>query len=228
LIPKTIHYCWFGGGPKSELIQKCMNSWQQALPDYAIKEWNEHNSPLDSDYARRACSEKAWAFLADIVRLHALYTEGGIYLDTDVKVLKEMDPLLGDSLFLGFQLKQENIDWVGTSIIGSISGHPFLKIWMDRTLKCFVDKGGFNRGPMLITSILKEMGLNHYGLQQVGGVKLYPIEHFYPYSWFERLSQDAVKEETFCIHHWAGSWVEPPPLLAQILMFLRNLFPPSA
>jgi mannosyltransferase OCH1-like enzyme len=226
LIPKKLHYCWFGGGPKSELMQSCMRTWQEVLPDFEIKEWNESNSPLESDYARRACAEGAWAFLADYVRLHALYMEGGVYLDVDVEVIHSLAPLLDNRCFLGFQLREENTDWVGVSVIGSVSGHPFLKKWMERTLAAFGETGRFTRAPLLVTAVLKEMGLSRYGPQSVEDVTLYPIESFYPYSWFEPFRPEVVTPDTYCVHRWAGSWLEPPPLPVQILLFLRNLFPP--
>ncbi len=104
MIPKIIHYCWFGNNPLSDLNKRCIDSWRRLLPDYTIKEWNEHNSPLDNDYCRAACERGLWSKVANYVRLHALSTEGGIYFDTDVEVFKNFDPLLGHRCFVGFQL----------------------------------------------------------------------------------------------------------------------------
>ena len=91
-IPKVIHYCWFGKNPKPPLIQKCMDSWKQVLPEYEIIEWNEDNFDVaENQYAKEAYENKKWAFVTDYVRLKVLYEHGGIYLDSDVEILKPMD-----------------------------------------------------------------------------------------------------------------------------------------
>lgn len=100
MIPKKIHYCWFGGASKSPFIKKCMQTWKEKLPDYELKEWNEDTFDIDSlPFVRDAYKAKKWAFVADYVRLYALYTEGGIYMDTDVKVLKNFDEFLKYNFF---------------------------------------------------------------------------------------------------------------------------------
>ena len=104
MIPKIIHYCWFGGKPLPELAQKCIASWKKYCPDYEIKEWNESNFNLNScDYVREAYEAKKWAFITDYVRLYAMVTEGGIYMDTDVEVIKPLDPFLKHKAFSGFE-----------------------------------------------------------------------------------------------------------------------------
>lgn len=100
MIPKVIHYCWFGGVPKSAFIKKCMKTWHQYMPDYEIKEWNEKTFDINSvPFVRDAYKAKKWAFVADYVRLYALYTEGGIYMDTDVKVMKPFNEFLTYNFF---------------------------------------------------------------------------------------------------------------------------------
>ena len=100
MIPKIIHYCWFGNAPKSAFIKKCMKTWHQYMPDYEIKEWNEKTFDIDSiPFVREAYKAKKWAFVADYVRLYALYTEGGIYMDTDVKVMRPFDEFLTYNFF---------------------------------------------------------------------------------------------------------------------------------
>lgn len=95
MIPKKIHYCWFGRGPLPELARKCIASWRKYLPEYEIKEWNEDNFDLDAyPYVREAYDSRKFAFVTDVVRLYALYNEGGIYMDTDVEVLKPLDSIL--------------------------------------------------------------------------------------------------------------------------------------
>ena len=95
MIPKVIHYCWFGGNPLPELAQKCIASWKKYCPDYEIKEWNESNFDLNCcDYVREAYEAKKWAFVSDVARLYAMVHEGGIYMDTDVEVIAPLDSLL--------------------------------------------------------------------------------------------------------------------------------------
>lgn len=209
MIPPKIHYCWFGNGPQSDLLKKCIASWQRVMPDYQLKEWNETNSPLDNSYTNAAYSQKLWSRLSNYIRLHALYTEGGVYLDTDVEVIKSLSPLLHDKCFVGFQLEAEDVDWVNTAILGAEPGHHFLRRGMELTVKMFEEEGEFYRGPTIATTVLREMGLSTYGLQEVDQVTVYPLEYFFPYPWFGKFSPDCIKENTYCVHHWAGSWLKP-------------------
>ena len=102
MIPKKIHYCWFGGNPLPELAIKCLESWKKYCPDYEIIEWNETNFNLDScEYVREAYQAKKWAFVSDYARLKVVYDNGGIYLDTDVELIKSLDRLLKNKSFFG-------------------------------------------------------------------------------------------------------------------------------
>lgn len=106
MIPKKIHYCWFGGNPLPPLAVKCIESWKKYCPDYEIKEWNESNFDLNcNEYVREAYEAKKWAFITDVVRLYAMVTEGGIYMDTDVEVLRPLDDLLVYEAVSGFETK---------------------------------------------------------------------------------------------------------------------------
>lgn len=104
MIPKIIHYVWLGHGEKSDKIKACMESWRKFLPDYEIKEWNEDNFDINyNDFTRDSYEKKMYAFTSDVVRLYALYTEGGLYLDTDVLLYKPLDEFLTDEGFTGFE-----------------------------------------------------------------------------------------------------------------------------
>ena len=208
MIPKTIHYCWFGKAPMSDLNKRCIDSWHRFMPDYEIKEWNESNSPLDNSYSQRAHAKEYWSKLSNHVRLHALHKEGGVYLDTDIEVIKSLTPLLHNKCFLGFQVEEEQVDWVNTAVLGAQSGHEFLKRSLELTQKLFESSGRFPRSPALSTRLLKEMGLEKYGLQEIEGVTIYPVEYFYPYPWNSKFSPDCVKENTYCIHYWEGTWLK--------------------
>ena len=124
MIPKIIHYCWFGRGQMPALAIKCIESWKKFLPDYEIKEWNEDNFDLDMyPYVREAYDNRKFAFVTDVVRLHALYTEGGVYMDTDVEVLKSLDPFLHHTSFSGF----EDDVHIPTGIMASVKGGKWAK-----------------------------------------------------------------------------------------------------
>ena len=206
MIPRRIHYCWFGEGARNPLIMKCMESWKRMMTGYEIKEWNESNSPLDVPYVRDAYQRKLWSKVSNYVRLSALYQEGGIYLDTDVEVLRSFDPLLGHRCFLGFQQEREHSDWVNNAVIGSVAGHQFVEMCMEATLETYAAEKTFHRAPVITTGVLRRMGLKKYGRQSVEGVELYPLEYFYPYPWWGSYRPGCVREVTYCLHHWDISW----------------------
>lgn len=208
MIPPIIHYCWFGGGQQSRLLRRCMASWQRVMPDFQVKVWNETNSPLDNAYTRAAYAQKRWSRLSNYVRLHALYREGGIYLDTDVEVIKSFTPLLREKCFAGFQQAEAHEDWVNGAVLGAQAGHQFLQRCLTETVKRFTLNGEFCRGPKTITAVLRELGLRQYGRQTIDEVSLYPTEYFYPYPWFGQFTPECITAETYCVHHWAGSWLK--------------------
>lgn len=206
MIPKKIHYCWLGQNPQSDLIKRCIDSWHRVLPDYQIKLWDETNLPLDNRYARAAYAARAWSRLSNHARLYALYREGGIYLDADVEVRKDLSPLLRHECFVGFQQPEEQEDWVNNAILGAREGHPFLAQCIQLTHSWFASTGQFPRSPTVVTRLLKEMGLRDYKLQEIEGVTIYPIEYFYPYPWHGNFSPECITENTYCVHYWEGSW----------------------
>ena len=128
-IPKTIHYCWFGKRKKSKLIKKCINSWKKYCPDYKIVEWNEENFDVNRfDYTKESYEEKKWAFVTDYVRLYVIYNEGGVYLDTDVELIKKLDNLLDFDSF--FALEEE--DYIATGLgFGAVKGNKYVKKMLD-------------------------------------------------------------------------------------------------
>jgi len=194
MIPKKIHYCWFGGGEKNLLIQKCMKSWQEHLSGYTFKLWDEKNSPMHHPYVKKAIEKKQYAFASDYVRLHALYHEGGIYLDTDMEIVKSLDFFLSNTLFLG----RESSEWINAGIIGSEAKHPAVKKILDRydTLE------GFQTIPKIITPILQSCMDQHE-------ITIYEESYFYPYYPFSggtQLMAMDIKPNTHAIHHWGKSW----------------------
>lgn len=206
MIPKTIHYCWFGRNPKPKQFKKCLKSWHKYCGDYKVIEWNEDNFDIYSNlYVKQAYESKKWAFVTDYVRLYVLYHYGGIYMDTDVEVIKPLDCFLKDKAFSGFE-DQHNIP---TGIMGSEKGHPAIKKLLD-----YYDDRSFliNGKPDLttnvvtITNIMKKYGLiqnNQY--QVVFDMALYPNDYFCPQDFATGFL--TVTENTYTIHHFAGSWL---------------------
>lgn len=194
------------------------------MPGYRIQEWNEENSPMDVEYVKRAYGKKLWAKASNFVRLYALYREGGLYLDTDVEIIRKFDPLMGEDCFLGFQQKMKSTDWVGMGVIGSIAGHPFLEQCISLTLERFNQKGQFYRSPAMATLVLKRMGLREYGLQKVGGVRIYPAQYFYPFPYWESFHRKCIMEDTYSVHYWEATWVKQElPKLKLLLPLARKL-----
>ena len=161
MIPKIIHYVWVGGNPKPKNIQRCMKTWRKHLKDYKIIEWNENNFDIhENKYVEEAYKAKKWAFVSDYIRAKAVYEYGGIYLDTDVRVLKKLDSLLNNRAFIGF----ENNDYLSAAIFGAEMNHPFMKDILnyynnrDFTFDKNDQMAGVNS--ISVTDILKE----NYGL----------------------------------------------------------------
>lgn len=206
MIPKVIHYCWYGRNPLPELALICIESWKKNSPDYEIIRWDETNSNLyENDYIREAYESKKWAFVTDYIRLKVLFEYGGIYMDTDVEVLRSLNPFLSEAAFSGF----ENTTQIQTGIIAAEKGHPFLYELMsyyksrhfikpDRT---FDQKTNV----ITITEIFLEHGLIANNQKQtVCGFTLYPNDVFCPKNC--DTGEITITKDTVCIHHFAGSW----------------------
>lgn len=223
MIPRRIHYCSFGGTPPNALHARCLASWARHLPGYSVKEWNESNSPLDVPYCRAAVAARKWSRLSNYVRLHAIHTEGGVYLDTDMELVRGLDPLLGERCFLAFQHEGRDEDWVNNAVLGAEAGHPFLASCLASTVEAFERDGVFLRSPTVTTAVLEDMGLREYGWQRIGGVTLLPSDSFYPFPWYGSFTPACVTERTYGIHHWESSWhVGPVARWIQILRRIRH------
>jgi mannosyltransferase OCH1-like enzyme len=208
MIPKIIHYCWFGQKEIPAKHAEYIASWSKVFEGYTIIKWNEENSPMHLPYMQNALQNKKWANLSNFTRLCALYEHGGVYLDTDIEVLKSFDPLLTNNCFLGFE--DVHIEWDGcinNAVIGAIPQHSFIREMKDRLLKEFdgLEEAHLS-SPNFTTKLLKEKGLREYKEQYIGDIHIYPIEYFYPYSWHQHFTPECVKENTFCIHHFEKSW----------------------
>jgi len=217
IIPKVLHYCWFGQSPLSELGQRCLRTWQEVMPDYAIVRWDEEKLSADSPYVTAAYQQRKFVFVADYMRLWALYNEGGIYLDTDVEAVKPFDALLGTSFFLGRQSPSS----VGVGVIGATKGHPFLKRVMDR-LDAEAKSGRISFLPLpdLVDDLLRSAAIQD--------ITILPEECFYPYNPY---SPELIRRKpllsnmsarTFCVHHWEGSWLGDMSLKVLLQLRIRH------
>ena len=209
MIPKTIHYCWFGGKSKPQSFINCMESWRKYCPDFTIKEWNEDNFDVTQNiYCIEAYENKKWAFVSDVARLSALYNVGGIYMDTDVEVKKPFDKLLNDEVFFGF----ETPVFVGTNMIGSCKGNEFilslLKAYDDRRFINSDGKLDTTTNVACTTKSAQAMGLILNGKQQrINKITFYPQEYFCPYDY--TTGQMIKSYQTYSIHWYAQSWIAP-------------------
>ena len=208
-IPKKIHYCWFGGEELPPTAQACIASWKKYCPDYEIVRWDENNSPLDACvYVRQAYEAKKWAFVSDYVRLHALCRQGGVYLDTDVELLKPLDSFLEQPAFLGF----ESPEGVATCVMGACPEHPvFRQVAALYETICFLRHDGScdqTTNVARITAFLRERGLQPNGSrQEVCGISVYPADYFSPKSL--ETGKITLSGNSCAIHYFDASWMSP-------------------
>lgn len=207
-IPRIIHYCWFGRGEKPKKIRKCMKSWEKYLKCYKFIEWNEDNFDLNmSRYTKEAYKARKFAFVSDYARLYALYHVGGIYLDTDVEVVKPLDDLLIHEAFSGF----EDEHFLQSGTMGAVAGHPWIKALLDDYKKraFLLPDGTYDMltNTAVISEICRREGLALNGQYQVlnNGVVFYPREYFSPYDYIN--GGNFITGDSYSIHHFAQSWL---------------------
>lgn len=208
MIPKKIHYCWFGNNKLPESAENCIDTWKKFLPEYEIIEWNEQNFDINSNqYVKEAYEAKRYAFVTDYVRLYALYKYGGIYMDTDVEVVKPLDKFLINKAFTGCE--NENMSVTGT--MAAIKGHSWIKELLDyyKDQKFILEDGSHNTKTN--TKIITEITIENYGWKQENTHQILKDDlHIYPYDVFCAKNFKTGKiektENTHTIHHFAGSW----------------------
>lgn len=212
MIPKIIHYCWFGGNPLPESAKKCIESWKKCCPDYEIKEWNESNYDIQKNpYMKEAYEMEKWGFVPDYARLDIIYQYGGIYLDTDVELLKNMDPLLSEKAFMGCEGRTSASPGLG---FGAEKGNPIIKEILENVYKNrhFLQADGSidtTPSPRLNTEFLKTKGLKLSGeIEHLGDeITIYPAEYFAPKNF--ATGEIVLTDHTYSIHHYDASWYEP-------------------
>ncbi len=209
MIPKIIHYCWFGQGEKPAQAKMCIESWKKFLPDYELKEWNEYNFDINQNrYVKEAYENRKFAFVTDYVRLYAIYTEGGVYMDTDVEVLGSYNQFLHHHAFSGF----ENNGYVPTGIMAAEKGSVWAKDLLDEyENRVFIKEDGsldIRTNTEVITEYMLSKGLvcNNTYQDFPGLCTMYPSEYFCPKDHGTGIIHKTSK--TVCIHHFAGSWLK--------------------
>jgi len=217
MIPKRIHYCWFGGAKKQKLAKKCLASWSRVCPDYEIVEWNESNFDVfQNEYTRYCFENKKWAFLSDFARLSIVYENGGLYFDTDVELLEKPDSLLNNSAFFGFETEE----YIATGLgFGAEKGHKSVKEMMEPYLKMKPDREGniaMKTCPALNTEALIPFGLVKNGRrQELGDILVLPPEVLNPYD--DPTGRMNKTANTISIHWYGKSWMSRKAVLRSTL-----------
>lgn len=212
MIPKIIHYCWFGRGEMPELVIKCIASWHTHMPDWEYRSWSEDNFDIASApaYVQEAYAAKKYAFVSDYVRLWALEREGGLYLDTDVEIIKSFDPLLNDTAFIGLEESlallpgtcvmacEAHCQWV-KDMLATYENVHFVRENGTMDMTTNVQRLGERMVQGGLLHERKEQYLSHWGL------RVYTHDYFSPITSTRVMRKS---KNTYSIHRFAGSWVD--------------------
>lgn len=208
MIPKIIHYCWFGGNEKPELAVKCIESWRKFCPDYTIVEWNEDNYDINScKYVREAYDNGKWAFVSDYARFDILFEHGGIYFDTDVELINPINDIIEKGPFMGMEDDRGSINsGLGLALEkGNIIAKEILEGYRNRQ---FIQANGFydqTNVVSYVTSIFKEKGyILESHIQCIEGITIYTKDYFCPLNY--DTGELNITNNTRSIHHYTSSW----------------------
>ena len=222
MIPKTIHYCWFGRSNKPKLTERCIESWKQYCPDYEIIEWNEDNFDLSANgYLKECYKQGKYAFISDYARLVIVEQFGGLYFDTDVEVIRSFDDLLTNKAFFGF----ENDYYVASGLgFGAEKNNPVLKEMIKEYEPLLDGKHGTIGCPILNTNALSRCGLVKDGKKQaLNEVVIYPWDYFNPMD--SATGRIRITENTYSIHRYSMSWMPVRKRLkSRITQFFHRWF----
>lgn len=210
MIPKTIHYCWFGRGELSAKAKKCIQSWKKYCPDYEIIEWNEDNFDVhQNEYTKKVYAEKKYAFLSDYARLKIVYEQGGIYLDVDVELVKSLDDLLENDAYFGFETKE----FINTGVgFGAKKGSIAVKTLLEEYNQLLDGTKDVIGCPKLNTEGVIKLGLERNGqLQKLADCTVYPADYFNPYD--DPTGRLNKTKNTYSIHWYAKSWLDKKTII---------------
>lgn len=209
VIPKKIHYMWLGKRPLPENLQRCIDSWKKYCPDYEVIRWDESNYDISkTEYMKQAYEAGAYGFVPDYARLDILYEHGGIYMDTDVEVVRSLDDLLYQQAFCGVE-KWQTINFGGCS--GAVKGHESIRFFMDcrKNLSFLCEDGSQNRTTcgFYDTNVALRNGYIMNGkTQNVMGMNIYAFDYFHPYDYMS--GQTVQTRNTYTIHRFNGGWMD--------------------
>ncbi|GAA4114417.1 glycosyltransferase [Aquimarina addita] len=216
MIPKKIHYCWLSGDPFPELIAKCVDTWKEQLPDYEFILWDTNKFPLSSNkWVRESFETKKYAFAADYIRLYAVFEQGGIYLDTDIEVLKSFDELMHLPYFIG----SEGDGVIEAGVFGAEKGAMWLADCLSHyENRSFIkDDGSYDT--MTLPRIMMEQIQKEYSIKEMKNPKISELSYDIANTELQMFPKDFFcaknhgtgmvekTENTFCIHHFAMSWL---------------------
>lgn len=229
MIPKIIHYCWFGCNPLPESALKCIDSWRQFFPDYEIKQWNESNFDVEGiPYTKEAYGAKKYAFVSDYARFKILYENGGLYFDTDVEVIKSFEDILSKGGFMGCESSNELEITINPGVgLGIEKGHPLYKEILNKYSKLhFLNPDGSNNQTTIVTyttELLKQHGLiPSKEIQRIEEISIYPQDYFNPLD--DNTGKLDKTENTHSIHWFAKTWIDANPLRIKMSRLAHRVF----
>lgn len=203
MIPKTIHYCWFGGKPLPKSVKKYMQTWKKHLPDYEIVEWNEDTFDVNSvPFTKEAYAHQKYAFVSDYVRLYALYHQGGIYFDTDVEVLKSFDDLLEAPAFMGY----DSMNYLGTAVMASSPHNVLFCEFLAHYNQMKYSTDSLQPNNVVLSEMLSHKGvtLNNTFCNLNDLIYIYPIDYLIVQTYED--FKMYLTENSYSIHHYEATW----------------------
>ncbi len=213
MIPKVIHYCWFGGNSLGDRELKCIDSWKKFLPGYEIIQWNESNFDLSCcAYVQEAHKAGKWAFVSDYARFKIIFERGGLYFDTDVEAIASFDNLLEEGPFMGFESDPSERGFMSVNSglgFAAPAGLDIFRIILNsyEADHFLLEDGNYNYQTVVerVTNILVNRGLKAIpGIQQVEGISIYPSEYLNPTNL--QTGELCVTSQTRSVHHYGASW----------------------
>lgn len=234
MIPKVIHYCWFGGNPLPEFAIKCIDSWRKYMPDYEIKEWNESNFDVNIiPYTKEAYEAKKYAFVSDYARFWILYHYGGVYFDTDVEVIRPLDKIIERGAFMGCEIDGQDPHYGDIAVAPGLglaveAGHQVYKAILEKYADHHFlnDDASYNTTYAVVkltTDTLKSFGMeNIKGIQQVADIYIYPQCYFNPFD--DATGRLNKTPDTYTIHWFSKTWMKVNPARQWVARMLHRIF----